>query len=192
MVRQHLGNTAGQVREGQAIHVLADCVDFGRASLGGGLDPHVEADIVCFHRVIGHALASHFLLPRLDERIIRFAFRGLEIVPGCQVTDKVRGVQTGELFLTDRKSHDRNVVSRYTGGRKLLVEANVGVTVDGRDHANLLAVGAQGHNVGNNLRPVGMTERSVVDEDVIRRNAFVFQILLKNLVGRPRIDIICS
>ena len=97
---------------------------------------------MCFHRVIGHALASHFLLPGLDERIIRFAFCGLEIVPGCQVTDKVRGVQTGELFLTDRKGHDRNVVSRYTGGRKLLVEANIGVTVDGRDHANLLSVGA--------------------------------------------------
>ena len=37
-----------------------------------------------------------------------------------------------------------------------------------------------------------MTERSVVDEDVIRRDAFVFQILLKDLVGRPRIDIICT
>ena len=92
MIWQHLGKTAGQVREGQAIHVLADRVDIGCAGLCGSLDPHVEANIMCFHWVIGYALASHFLFPGLDESIIGFALRGLKVIPRCQVTDKIRSV----------------------------------------------------------------------------------------------------
>ena len=35
-----------------------------------------------------------------------------------------------------------------------------------------------------------MTERCVVDEDVFSRDALVFQILLKDFVGCPRVDIV--
>ncbi len=75
-------------------------------------------------------------------------------------------------------------------GRELLVEADVGVAVDCGDHADLLAAGAQRHDVGDDLGPVGVAEGRVVDEDVFLRDAGVLEVLLEDVVGGPRIDVV--
>jgi hypothetical protein len=49
---------------------------------------------------------------------------------------------------------------------------------------------AERHHVGHDRRPVGMTEGRVVDEDVFCGMPLVEQILLEDLVGRARIDVV--
>ena len=83
-------------------------------SVGAGLlhrlDPHVEADHVRFHRVVGDALGVLGEgLPLLDEVVVGRRLDRLEVVPGGEVADQRLGVDAGELFLADREGDDRNV-----------------------------------------------------------------------------------
>ena len=98
----------------------------------------------------------------------------------------------GKLFLSDGEGHDGNVIGRDAGSRQFLVETDVGIAVDGGDHADLLAVSTKGHDVGHDLGPVGMAEGRVVDEDILFRDALAHQIGLKDVVGRARINVVGS
>ena len=106
------------------------------------------------------------------------------------MTGKVGGIQTRKLLLPDREGDDGQRVGGDAGGSQLLVETDVGIAVDGRDDANLLAVRAQGHDVAHDLGPVGMAERGVVDEDVFLGDALRDQVSLQNVVRGARIDIV--
>ena len=56
MVGVHHGHAARQVFHLLAVHGLANRIDIGGAGLFDGLDPHVEANVVRFHRIVGDAL----------------------------------------------------------------------------------------------------------------------------------------
>jgi len=106
------------------------------------------------------------------------------------MADQVRRIESRQLFLANREGDHRNVVGGDARRCQFLVEADIGIAIDGRDHADLLAIGAERHDIGDDRRPVRMAERRVVDEDVFLGDAIVFQILLENAVGRARIDIV--
>ena len=192
VVRQHDGRTSGQVRELLPVHRGPHRIDVGGAGGFNRVHPHVEANIMRFHRVVGHTIFAHALFPRGNPLGIGLGIGGLEIVPGSQVSDEVRRVETGKLFFPDREGHDRNVIRRDTGRRQFLVEADIRVTVDRADNAYLFAVGAKCHDVSHDLRPVGMSEGRVVDEDVFRRNALLLQVGLQNVVRGPWVDIVSA
>jgi len=82
------------------------------------------------------------------------------------VSNKRLCVEAGQFFFTDRERNDRNVFCRNLLVTKLLVERNVGVTVDGRNNSCLLACGTELLDRGNPGLPVGETERRVVDRDI--------------------------
>ncbi len=168
-----------------------DLVRIRGAGLLDGLDPHVEADDVGFHRVIGHALRVLGVgLPLLDERLVVGRVDRLEVVPGGEMADQRLGVDAGEFFLTHRERDDRNVGRLHALVAELLVERHVGVAVDGRDDGGLLAGRAELLDVGDDRLPVGMTERRVVDHDVFRLDALGLQVGLEDLVRRARIDVV--
>ena len=100
------------------------------------------------------------------------------------------GVDAGEFFFTDRERDDRNVGRLDALVAEFLVERNVGVAVDGRDHGGLLAGRAELLDVGHDGLPVGMTERRVVDHDVFLLDALRLQVGFEDLVGGARIDVV--
>ena len=100
------------------------------------------------------------------------------------------GVDAGELLLTDRERHRRDVLGLDALVAELLVEGHVGVAVDGRHDRRLLAGRAELLDVGNDGLPVGMPERRVVDHDVLGLHAFRLEVGLEDLVGRARIDVV--
>src|SRR5690606_25080883 len=73
---------------------------------------------------------------------------------------------------------------------QFLVERHVGIAIDGGDHRGLLAGGAELLDVGHDGLPVGMTERGVVDHDVVSGHALGLQVGLENLVGGAGVDIV--
>ncbi|MNI24233.1 hypothetical protein D3C73_778460 [compost metagenome] len=129
-------------------------------------------------------------MPGLDELGIDRRIDGLEVVPGGKVADKRCRVETGKLFFTDGEGDDRDVFSLDALVAEFLVERHVGVAVDGRDDGGLLAGRAKFLDVGDDRLPVGMTERRVVDHDVLFLDALGHQVGLQDLVGRLRIDIV--
>ena len=191
VVGQHLGGAAGQVRRFDAGQRVDHLVGIGRLHLLDRLDPHVEADHVRFHRVVGRALRVLGVgLPVLDELLVGRRLDRLEVVPGGEMADQRLGVDAGELFLTDRERDHRNVGRLDALVAELLVEGNVGVAVDGRDHRGLLAGRAELLDVGHDRLPVGMTERRVVDHDVVLGDALRLQVGFQDLVGGARIDVV--
>ena len=104
--------------------------------------------------------------------------------------DEIGGIETGEFFFPDRKGDDRDVIGRNTCRGQLLVKPDIGVTVDGGDHAHLLAIGAECDDVSHDLGPVGMTEGRIIDKDVVLSDALFLEVALKNIVRRARIDIV--
>ena len=190
VVWQHDSRSARQVREFLTVHCRANRIHVSRTGFGHRVHPHVEADVVSFHWVIGHALFTRKGFPSFDKAFVGFAFSRLEIVPGCQMANKVRCVEARKLFFTNRESNNRNVVCRNTSSRQFFVKADVRITVDRGNHANLLAVFAQCDNVCNNRGPVRVTEGCVVYEDVVGRDAFSFKIGFKDVVGCPWVDIV--
>ena len=100
------------------------------------------------------------------------------------------GVDAGEFFFADREGDHRNIGCLDALVAELLVEGNVGVAVDGRDHGGLLAGRAELLDVGHDGLPVRVTERRVVDHDVFLRDALRLQIRLEDLVGGARIDVV--
>ena len=190
VVWQHHGGAAGQVREFLPVHLGAHGINLGGACLGGGVHPHVKADIVGFHRVVGDTLFAHGGFPCFHKLRVHIRVGGLEVVPCREVAHEVGGVQTGQLFFTHGEGHNRNVIRRDASRRQLFVKPNVGVAVDGGDHTHFFAVRAQRHNIGHDLGPVGMTKRGVVYKDILIGNAFALQIAFQNVVGGTRVHIV--
>src|SRR3984893_10776369 len=171
MVRKHLGDAAGQVRRFGSGQRVDHLVGVGRLHLLDRLDPHVEADDVRLHRIVGGALRVLGVgLPVLDELLVGGGLDRLEVVPGGEMAEQRLGVDAGEFFLTHRERNHRNVGRLDALVAEFLVERNVGVAVDGRDHRGLLAGRAELLDVGDDGLPVGMTERGVVDHDVVGRD----------------------
>ena len=191
MVHAHDGGAAGEVREFLTPHVLAHGVDIRGSRLGHGVHPHVEADVMRLHRIVRHpAVVADILVPGGDEFRVLRRVGGHEVVPRREMADEVGGVEARQLLLADGEGDDRDVVGGHAGGREFLVEADVGVAVDGRDHADLLAVGSEGDDVGHDLGPVRVAEGRVVHEDVALGHALRFQIALEDVVRGPRIDVV--
>lgn len=55
MVIVHDRGSSGQIRPGDSKHGLFDLVDIGGGGFFDGSDPHIETDIMGFHRVVGRA-----------------------------------------------------------------------------------------------------------------------------------------
>ena len=139
--------------------------------------------IVGFHRVVGDALVVlGELLPVGDELLVLGRIDRLEVVPGGEVADQRRGVETGQFFLADREGDDRDVFGLDALVAEFLVERHVGVAVDGRDDGGLLAGRAEFLDVGDVGLPVGMTERRVVDHDVFGRDALGLEVCSRILL----------
>ena len=191
VVRHHGGIAAGQVRHGDTDNRVDHGIRIGGAGFFDRFDPHVEADEMCFHRVVGHALVvADKGLPGFNELGIGVGVRGLEVVPGGKVADQRSGVETGEFFFAHGEGDNRNVFGLDAGIAEFLVERHVGIAVDRGDNSGLLACGTEGLDVGNDRLPVGMSERRVVDHDVFFSNTLGLQIGFQDLVGRARIDIV--
>mmetsp|Transcript_27187 Transcript_27187/g.49637 ORF Transcript_27187/g.49637 Transcript_27187/m.49637 type:complete len:545 (+) Transcript_27187:1301-2935(+) len=190
MVWQHHGGTTGQVREFLTVHLGPHRIHLGGASFGGGVQPHVKADEMCFHWIVGHTRVTHGGFPCFHKFRVHVGIRRLEVVPCREVTHEVGSVQPSQLFFANRERHNRNVVRRNASRRQFFVEADVRVTVDGGDHANFFAVRAQRHNVSDDLGPVRVPKWGVVHENVVIRDTFALQIRLKDVVGRAWIDIV--
>src|SRR5260221_2491413 len=191
MVRQHLRSAAGQVLGFGAGQRVDHLVGVGRLHLLDRLDPHVETDDVCFHRIVGHALRVLGVgLPGLDELLVGRVLDRLEVVPGGEMAEQRFGVDAGEFFFTDRERDNRNVGRLDALVAEFLVEGNVGVAVDGGDHGGLLAGRAELLDVGHDRLPVTVTERRVVDHDVFLLDALRLQVGFENLVGGARIDVV--
>ena len=129
-------------------------------------------------------------LPLLDEFGVRRRLDALEVVPGREVADERRGVDTGEFLLADRERDDRDVGRLHALVAEFLVEGHVGIAVDRRDDGGLLARRAELLDVGDDRLPVGMAERRVVDHDVLGLHALGLEIGLEDLVGGARIDVV--
>ncbi len=129
-------------------------------------------------------------MPGLDELGIDWRINGLEVVPGGKVTDQRRGIETGKLFFAHGEGDDRDVFGLDALVGQFLVEGHVGVTIDGGDNGGLLAGRAEFLDVGHDRLPVGMTERRVVDHDVLFLDALRHQVGLQDLVCGLRIDIV--
>jgi hypothetical protein len=85
-------------------------VDVGGPGLLDRLRPHVEADVVRFHRVVGDALRIlDEDMPLLDEILVLRRIDAHEVVPGGEMADQRLGVDAGELFFFDRKGHHGDV-----------------------------------------------------------------------------------
>ncbi len=123
----------------------------------------------------------------INSSLARFA--DWKVVPGRQVADKVGGVQTRQFFFAHREGHNRDVIAEIPRGQ-FFVKADVGIAVDGRDHANLFAVRTKGNHIGHDLGPVRMAKGRVVHKDIVVRDAFGLQVAFKNVVGGARIDIV--
>ena len=191
MVDVHHRRAAGQVRHRLAVHRLAHRVDVGRAGLLDRLGPHLEADVGGFHRVVGHALGvADEGVPLLDEGVIGIGLDAHEVVPGRQMADQGPGVEAGQLLLADGEGDDRDLLGGDALVAQLLVEGDVGVAVDGRDHRGLLALGGEGLHIGDDGLPVGVTEGRVVLHDVGVGDALGVQEGPQDLVGRARIDVV--
>src|SRR5438552_13743241 len=163
MVRQHLRDAAGQVRSFGARQRINHLVGVGRLHLLDRLDPHVEADDVRFHRVVGSALRVLGVgLPVLDELLVSRRLDRLEVVPGGEMAEQRLGVDAGEFLFADRERNHRNIGRLDALVAKLLVEGNVGVAVDGRDYRGLLSGRAELFDVGDEVLPIAITEWRVV------------------------------
>mmetsp|Transcript_29484 Transcript_29484/g.77307 ORF Transcript_29484/g.77307 Transcript_29484/m.77307 type:complete len:357 (+) Transcript_29484:448-1518(+) len=193
MVHVHDRCTTSQVRELLAVHRCANRINFGRTRSRCRVHPHVKADIVCFHWVVGYAcIVTDELVPCFDERGVLFGLCGHEVVPSSEVTHKVGCIETRKLFFTNREGNHWNILCGYALSRELFVEADVCVTVDGRNHANRLTVSTQCNNVGNDCRPVRLTKWRVVHKDIFGSDTVLLKIALEDVVRGARIHIVSA
>ena len=191
VVRHHGGVAAGQVGYGHTDDGVLDRVNVGGFSLLDRLHPHVEADVVGFHRVVGHGfLVTGVLDPLVDKVVVGVGIHAHEVVPGGQVAHQRRRVDTGQFLLTHGEGNHRDVGRGDALVAQFAVEGHVGVTVDGGHHGGLLAGGTEGLDVGDDVLPVGVAERGVVDHDVFGGHTTVLEVGLEDLVGGARVDVV--
>ncbi len=140
VVWQHGHFEARRRLELLADHRLAHRVHVGRAGLLDRLGPHVEEDIGRFHRIIGDVVRLLRIgAPFRDERLVFRRIDRLEVAPRRQMTDERLGVDARQLLLADRERDHRDVGRLHALIAELLIERNVGVAVDRRNHRGLLA-----------------------------------------------------
>ena len=114
------------------------------------LHPHVEADVMGFHRIIGRAfVVLDELVPLLDEGLVGGRIDQFEIVPGGEMADERLRVEAGEFLFADREGDDGDVGRLDALVAEFLVEGHVGVAVDRRHHRRFLARRAESLDVGN-------------------------------------------
>ncbi|VTR67988.1 conserved hypothetical protein [Desulfosarcina cetonica] len=191
MVGHHGGIAAGQVGNGDADDGVLNGRGIGGAGLFNGLDPHVEADEMGFHGIIGDTfVVLDEGQPTLDEGVVGRRVNAHEVIPGGQMAHQRLGIDAGEFFLTHGEGHDRDRLGGHALVAQFFIERHVGIAVDGGDHGGLLAGRAELLDFGDDGLPVGVTERGIVDHDVRRGDALGFQVGLEDLVGRAWIDIV--
>jgi hypothetical protein len=96
------------------------------------------------------------------------------------MTDPFGRVEARQLLLAHGKGDDGDIVGADAGGGQFLVKADIGVAIDGRDHAHLLAARAERHDIAHDGRPVGMAKRGVIDENVLGGDTLGFQAGIEN------------
>lgn len=67
-----------------------------------------------------------------------------------------------------------DVIRRDARRSQLLIKANIRITVNSRNYAYLFTVCTERYNVRYNLRPIRMTKRRVIYENVFGGDTFVF------------------
>ena len=131
VIRHHRRIASGQVRYGNTDHSVDDLVRVCRTGLFDGLDPHVEADVMRFHRIICYTLlVLDELVPGINEFVVLLTVDAHEVVPCRQMANQRCGVDTGQLLFTNRKGDDRDIIGGYTLVTQFLVERDIGITVD--------------------------------------------------------------
>ncbi len=106
------------------------------------------------------------------------------------MADQRSGVDTGQLFFTNGEGYNRDVFGGHALVTQFAVEGHVGVAVDGGDHGSLLASAAEAFDFSNDVLPVSMAERGVVDHDVFFSHTVGLQIGFQNAVGGARVDVV--
>ncbi len=106
------------------------------------------------------------------------------------MADQRRGVDAGQFLLAHGERDHRDVGRVHALVGKLFIERHVGVAVDGGDHRGLLAFTTEFLDARHDRLPVGMTERGVVDHDVVLGDALGLQVGLEDLVGGARVDVV--
>src|SRR5690606_13651631 len=135
VVRHHRRVAAGEVGDHHADHGVGHRVGVGGAVLLHRIDPHVEADVVGFHGVVGDPiLVLDEGLPGFDEGVVGVILDAHEVVPGRVVTDQGSGVDAGEFLLAHGEGDHGNIRGRNALVAQLHVERHVGVAVDGGHH----------------------------------------------------------
>ena len=101
MVGIHHCHTTTEIFHFLTIHRLTHGIDIGGSSLLHRLYPHIEADVVCFHRIVGYPLlVANEFVPLLDESFIFWSIHRHEVVPRSQVSNQRFGIKTCKFFLT--------------------------------------------------------------------------------------------
>ncbi len=127
MVGVHDRDAAGQVLDLLADHRLAGGIDVGGAGLLDRLHPHVEADVVRLHRIVGDpAVVLDEVVPVVDECRVLGRVDRHEVVPGGEMADQVRGVDARELLLADPERDHWQVDGVDALVREFLVEGHIG------------------------------------------------------------------
>ena len=192
VVGHHRRIAAGEVRHGHTDNGVFNGIDVRGARFANRFGPHVETNVVCFHRVVGHRhIVAGVLNPGIDKVVVVIVIDAHEVVPCRQVAHQRPGIDTGKLLLTYREGDDRNIGSVDALVGKLGVKRYVGVAVHCRDHRSRLALFTETANFGHDVLPIGMTERRVVDHDVLIRDAvFILEERFEDTVGGARVDIV--
>src|SRR5690606_23672620 len=110
VVRHHGGVAAGEVGHAHADDGVFHRFHVGAAGFLHRLHVHVEANVMGFHGVVGDGFVVALVLnPCVYEVEVGFVIHAHEVVPGGQVTNQRAVVVTGELLLTHREGHYRDV-----------------------------------------------------------------------------------
>ena len=78
-----------------------------------GLNPHIEANIVSFHGIVGNpAVVADEGVPFVDKGGICRRADALEVVPGGQMANQWARVEARKLFLANREGGQREGLRR--------------------------------------------------------------------------------
>src|SRR5688572_3760680 len=193
----HLGDEARGRLEGLAVDRGPHLVDLEALRLLDRLLPHVDADVGCFHRIVGERLvlvAGDVLrlgkaAPLLRELAVLRVLDRHEVVPCREMADERLGVHAAQLLFAHRERAHRNVgrVEGLVGG--LLIGGHVRVAVDRRDHRGLAALGEL-LDVGDDRLIVGVAEGGVDLIDVLVRDPLGLEERAQDLVRGAWIDVV--
>ena len=192
VVGHHRRITAGEVRYGHTDNGVFHRIDVCRARFANRFGPHIEADVMRFHWVVGHGhIVAGVLNPGIDKVVVVIVIDAHEVVPGSQVAYQRAGINTGKLLLTHREGDDGNIGSVDTLVGELGIERHVGVAVNRRDYGGRFTLFTEAANFCHDVLPIGVTERRVVDHDVLIRDAvFILEEGLEDTIGSARVDIV--